>query len=467
MLFFTEALIMSITDKHANVPATGVDEHTIPDERQGDIPVPFRWRTTLAQVWAFALLPFLVSRLLLLLVGVVTVTYIEPLVNRKQPIVLAVQQSHFPAILWWMWSRFDTGFYIDIAQHGYWGRGSLLGQSNWAFFPLYPLLIRLLAFPFSASQHHPYLFAGLAITNISALVALFYFYKLTARELNTHKAAKAVMYLAFFPMSFFLSTVYPESLFLALSVACVYYARLHRWWLAGLLGGLASLTRPQGVLLLVVVAWEYWQVVAEQRVPLQESQGFFVSIQSWLRSRFLGLGIALRTFSFWRGIVALLQIPLGLALFCIYGKWQVGSFLPFEITERNGWGRHFIDPVSSLILLLTKPQPANPYDWSFYGLNVVVIVGFLLLLVPIFRKLPAIYGIFSLVFIILPLCTTSTQSSARFYMEVFPIYMLIALWTSRGSVEWQTTKHTMVVCSFAVLLGVATVLWTLGVYSMS
>jgi len=45
--------------------------------------------------------------------------------------------------------------------------------------------------------------------------------------------------------------------------------------------------------------------------------------------------------------------------------------------------------------------------------------------------------------------------------------MLIALWTSKGSVEWQTTKHTMVICSFAVLLGVATVLWTLGVYSMS
>ncbi len=460
---------MSIVDKHAHVPTTSVVEHTTPGEIQivPDAQAPVRWRTTLAQVWSFALLPFLISRLLLLLVGVVTVLYIEPLVSRKQPIALAAQQSHVPAILWWMWSRFDTGFYLDIAQNGYWGRASLQGQSNWAFFPLYPLLIRVLAFPFNTSQHHPYLFAGLAITTISALIAIFYFYKLTTHELDTHKAAKAVMYLAFFPVSFFLSTVYPESLFLALSVACVYYARMHRWWLAGLLGGLASLTRPQGVLLLAVVAWEYWQVIAEQHIPLAEQQRKIARVQAWLHSRFVGLWVALRTPLFWRGIVALLLIPLGLALFCFYAKWKVGTFLPFEITEKNGWGRHFIDPVSSLFQIFTHPQPPSPYDWSFYGLNVVVIVGFLLLLIPIFRKLPPIYGIFSLVFIIMPLCTTSTQSSARFYMEVFPVYMLIALWTSKGSIEWQTTKHTMVVCSFAVLLGIATVLWTLGVYSMS
>ncbi|GAC1388914.1 MAG: hypothetical protein NVSMB38_01030 [Ktedonobacteraceae bacterium] len=461
---------MSVSNKRGDSTPIIVAEHGIPDETQVESSerTPSRWRAFALQVWSFALLPFLVSRLLLLLVGVVTVYYIEPLVSRKQPILLDPNQSHFPAILWWMWSRFDTGFYIDIAQHGYWSAATLRGQSNWAFFPLYPLLIHLVAFPFSASQHHAYLFAGLAVTNISALFALLYFYKLTARELNTRIASRAVMYLAFFPMSFFLSTVYPEALFLALSLACVYYARLRLWWVAGLFGGLASLTRPQGLLLLAVVTWEYWQVVSEQFVPLQgQLQGFFACIRDWVHSRFLGLWLALRTLPFWLGVVTLLQIPLGLALFCCYGKWKVGTFLPFEITEKNGWGRSFIDPVSSLIAILTHPHPPSPYNWSFYSLNVLVIIGFLLLLVPIFRKLPAIYGIFALVFIIMPLCTTSIQSSARFYMEVFPMYMLLALWTTRGNLEWQMTKHTLIICSFAILLGVATVLWTLGVYSMS
>lgn len=467
---------MSIADKKQGVSTpTFVVENEIPNEIQvehGETTenteqIPPRWRTNLLQVWSFALLPFLISRLVLLLVGVVTVYYVEPLVNSKQPIVLDPAHAHFPAILWWMWSNFDSGFYMDIAQHGYWGAETLHGQSNWAFFPLYPILIRLVAFPFT-SHHSAYLFAGLIVTNVAAIFAIFYFYKLTAHELNSHIASRAVMYLAFFPMSFFLSTVYPEALFLALSLACVYYARKRTWWLAGLIGGLASLTRPQGLLLLAVVGWEFWQVMADWQIPLRGKQQDFAAFsQEWLRSRFLGLWMALRTRPFWLGVLALLQIPLGLALFCIYGKWKVGTFLPFEEVEKYGWGRNFINPVSSLYNILTQPRPANPYDWTFYGLNVVVILAFLLVLIPIFRKLPAIYGIFALVFVIMPLCTTSIQSSARFYMEVFPVYMLLALWTSRGSSEWQMTKHTMVICTFAVLLGVATLLWTLGVYSMS
>ena len=466
---------MSITDKQEVSTSTSVAENEklnttqvehveIPESTEKVSP---RWRTTLLQIWSYALLPFIISRLVLLLVGVVTVYYVEPLVNRKQPIVLDPNHAHFPSILWWMWSNFDSGFYVDIAQHGYWGANTLHGQSNWAFFPLYPILIRIVAFPF-AWHSNAYLFAGLLVTNVAAIIAIFYFYRLTERELNKQLASRAVMYLAFFPMSFFLSTVYPEALFLALSLACVYYARERIWWLAGLLGGLASLTRPQGLLLLAVVGWEFWQVMAEQHAPLQgQSKTFLNFSQEWLRVRFLGLWMALRTRVFWLGVIALLQIPLGLALFSIYGKWQVGTFRPFEVVEKYGWGRNFIDPVSSLFNILTQPRPANPYDWTFYGLNVVVILAFLLVLIPIFRKLPSIYGIFALVFVIMPLCTTSTQSSARFYMEVFPVYMLLALWTSRGSAEWQMTKHTMVICTFAVLLGVATLLWTLGVYSMS
>ncbi len=466
---------MSIADKQEVNTSTSVVENEQLNTAQADHTeitesteeVPPRWRTTLLQIWSYALLPFIISRLVLLLVGVVTVYYVEPLVNRKQPIVLDPNHARFPSILWWMWSNFDSGFYMDIAQHGYWGANTLHGQSNWAFFPLYPILIRIVAFPL-AWHSNAYLFAGLLVTNVAAIIAIFYFYKLTARELNKQLASRAVMYLAFFPMSFFLSTVYPEALFLALSLACVYYARQRVWWLAGLLGGLASLTRPQGLLLLAVVGWEFWQVMAEQYAPIEGQPKAIMSYsQEWLRSRLQGIWLALRGRVFWLGVLALLQIPLGLALFSVYGKWKVGTFRPYEVVEKYGWGRNFIDPVSSLFNILTQPRNASPYDWTFYGLNVVVILAFLLVLIPIFRKLPGIYGIFALVFVIMPLCTTSTQSSARFYMEVFPVYMLLALWTSRGSAEWQMTKHTMIICTFAVLLGVATLLWTLGVYSMS
>ncbi|GAC1369028.1 MAG: hypothetical protein PVS3B1_28240 [Ktedonobacteraceae bacterium] len=415
--------------------------------------------------WSAILLPVLATRLLLLLVGVVTTYYVEPLIDRHQPIQIVGQGKEFPAMLWLMWLRFDSNFYLGIAQGGYWDAASLHGASNWAFFPLFPLLLRALALPFGASTT-ALTFAGILVANGATVVAALYLYKLTAREFSHSVAARAVFYLALFPLSYYLSAVYPESLFLALSLACVYYARTRRWWLAGLCGGLAALTRPQGVLLVAVAGWEYWQWLAKQYYP-REARAGVAAVRGWLLSRTVGLVRAARSWSTWRGIAALLQIPLALAFFCLYAKWKVDTFLPFTVTEREGWGRHFRNPVKFLLETVMHPVAPNPYDWNFYALSILCVLIMLLLLVPLFRRLPTIYGIFTVLFFGMPLTTGSLQSSARFMLGIFPLYLLLAWWTSRGSGEQQSRRHTYVVATFAALLALATVLLTLGVYSMS
>ncbi len=426
------------------------------------------WRATLVQLWSLVVLPFLAIRLLLLLVGVVTIYYIVPLINRQQPIHLDDRNMRFPAMLVFMWDRFDSGFYLDIAHNGYWGANTLHGMSNWAFFPLYPLLVHIFAAPFS-SNYNAYVVTGVVIANIAAVVAAIYLYKLTLHEFHQQGiAARAVLYLALFPLSYYLSAAYPESLFLALSLGCVYYARLHRWWLAGALGGLAALTRPQGVLLAVVVGWEYWQFLADSCAPLDAGrQGRVAIIQTWIHSRMLGLWRSLRAWQTWPGFVALLLIPLGTGLFCLYGKWKVGTFFPFQMTERYGWGRSFTNPFSFLIKTLLNPQPPNPYDWNFYALNMLVILIFLLLLIPLFRKLPAIYGIFALIFILMPLTTGAANSIPRYYMEIFPVFMLLGWWTNQQRAELQARRHNLITTLFAILLSLFTVMLTLGVYSLS
>src|SRR5262249_29160432 len=60
-------------------------------------------------------------------------------------------------------------------------------------------------------------------------------------------------------VSFILFAPYTESLFLLLSVASLLMARRRQWWLAGLAGGLAALTRQQGLFLIVPLAWEVWE----------------------------------------------------------------------------------------------------------------------------------------------------------------------------------------------------------------
>jgi len=140
--------------------------------------------------------------------------------------------------------RFDAGYYLDIAKHGY---GSL-ASGRAAFFPLYPLLIRVLTF-FTRSD----VVAAVAISAVSFLLALVLLHRLTELELGRRAADATVLLLAFSPLSFFFTAVYTESLFLLLSVATVLMARRGKWELACVLASLATLTRPTGVLLVVAL----------------------------------------------------------------------------------------------------------------------------------------------------------------------------------------------------------------------
>ncbi len=445
------------------VPLGGGNEQAICNKRTQLL----AQRSTLFEIFTEVIVPFVLIRLLLLLIGILTIIYIEPLINMHQPIHLDQQHSRWPDMLWLMWDKFDSGFYITLAAGGYWGADTLHGMSNWAFFPLYPLLIHIGALPI-ATYPNAGLLAGIAISNSAAFVALIFLYKLTRQEFNRRVAARTVLYLMLFPMSFYLSAAYPEALFMALVISGVYYTRRQRWWLAGLLGGLAALTRPQGVLMVLVVGWEYWQTLSDHVAPLgTPEQGSIARLQHWLRSHVLGLWRALRVWRTWRCFAALLQIPLGLGLFYLYAKWKVGTFFASQLTEKNGWGRSFTNPIHVLKEALLHPIAPNPWEWNFYSLNILVIVLFLVALIPIFRRLPAIYGIFSLLFVLMPLTSGEQNSIARYYMEVFPVFMWLAWWTNRGSDARKEGCHSLVVALCAILLSLGMVLWTLGVYAMA
>lgn len=440
------------------VPPAVSSEHA-PSTRQSRL-------SFLYQLWSQILLPLLITRFLLLVVGVVTNYYVLPLINHNQPMFSHTQTPRFPDMLLLMWNRFDSGFYISIARDGYAGANSLHSASNWAFFPLYPLLMRLIALPFGSNQN-TYNVVGILLANVAVLIALIYLYKLTTKELNSLAAARAVFYLLLFPMSFYLSAIYPESLFLALSVSSIYYARLQRWWLAGLLGGLAALTRPAGVLLVFGVGWEYWQFLADQYAPMEQTSGVSARAGNWLRSRFIGAWRSLSSWRSWSGVVELALIPAGLLLFLLYAQWKVGNYLAFFTVERVGWNHYFSNPILLVLHMLHHSQRANPYDWEFYSLNIITILAFSFLLVPIFRKLPAIYGIITLAFMLMPLISGKIDSAARYYLTIFPVFMFLAWWSSQGSQERQMWRHNAIVATFAILLSVGMVLFTLGVYSIS
>jgi hypothetical protein len=416
-------------------------------------------------LWAGAILPFALIRALLAVIGVVANYYLVPFVNAAQPTAGSATPGNLPSALWWSWARFDSGYYLSIAAHGYQAADSIAPnvQSNWAFFPLYPLLIHIGAYPLGGTDDAQYS-VGLIIATFCAFLAAVYLFKLTALEFGEQTASRAVLYMGLYPMSFYLWAVYPESLFLLLLLSSSYYARRRRWLLAGALGAIAVLTRPQGVLLFAILGWEFWQTTADRWAPVTgRAPGATGLAEEWVRSRIVG---PLRSFHdrrTWAGLFCLALIPAAFASFLVYSQLTVGRFLAFAEAERFGWGRSLSNPLNALGKTLLRPEGPNPLDWNFYGLNVLALVAFSILFLVVVKCLPSVYRVAALLLLAFPLASGELNSLARYYLAAFPAFMALAWWVGRADAQGKVARHALVAASLAVLLCLGMVMFALQI----
>jgi Gpi18-like mannosyltransferase len=151
----------------------------------------------------------------------------------------------------WTLDRWDGRWYRMVARGGYLlvpGR-----QSDPAFFPLYPILLR--------GVHAAGLGWGVAgplVSNLALLLGLGLFYALTREIFSEPIARHSTTYLAIFPLGYVFSMAYPESLELVLLTAAPLAAVRRRWWVATACAGAAALTRPEGLFLAVPLAGIAW-----------------------------------------------------------------------------------------------------------------------------------------------------------------------------------------------------------------
>jgi hypothetical protein len=158
--------------------------------------------------------------------------------------------------LFGVWERFDTLWYIQIADHGY-----ALVKST-VFYPLYPALIRL----FSLFTRWDLLSALL----VTSMATFFFFWgalRLFERHMSPRNAFRAVLLWALFPDGFVFFSGYPESLLLALTVWSIYFAARRGWVVAALLGLFASWTKALGGLTLIPILYLGWRYRDWRAVP--------------------------------------------------------------------------------------------------------------------------------------------------------------------------------------------------------
>ncbi len=310
-----------------------------------------------------------------------------------------------------VWGRWDAVHYLDIATQGYQG-------TDMAFFPLFPALIRVLG---SLAGNH--LVAGLLISNASFFFGLLYLYKLLEHEYDRAVARRAIFYVSIFPTSVYFTAVYTESLFFMLTVASFYYMRGRSWWLAGIVGFLAALTRVEGVLLAVPFAIEWW------------SQNRTRSPKAFL------------------DLFAGLLIPLGLAVYMAY-LWVLRADPLYFSHVQIHWNRHLAPPWVSILNAAGKVlHGPGPLVVANQSLEIAFTLLMIAVLIAGWHALRPSYIAYMALSILVPMSTSNLMSMPRFALVLFPMFAILARWGER---PWANN----VILAFSLpLLGLFTVLF--------
>ena len=303
-------------------------------------------------------------------------------------------------------AAWDSGWYFDIAQRGYYWSPS--GQSSLAFFPLYPMLMRALAWPFGGGDRALWL-AGIALSYVCLLLGLTVLHRLTATTFGGGREAsrRTLLYVAVFPFSYFFTQVYTESLFLLTSVSAVAAAVASRWGWAGLFGALATLTRPNGILI---------------AVPLG----------------LLALSGRPRPNELARRAAALALVPLGFAAYCAFTYRLSGDPLGWLHAQAQ-WGYTVGNrPWVELMRLLDGLEKQGLYGYFFsdplapyYFLHGTVALVFVALTPSVFTRVGIPLGAYLAVSLYVPLSGNALEGIGRYAATLFPAFMLLGTIPSR------------------------------------
>jgi hypothetical protein len=327
-------------------------------------------------------LPFVVTRALFAFVGVLSIAALP-----ISPWVTSAWTKPVAGPLFDAFSRWDGFRYLAIAANGY----PASDPASTAFFPLFPLLARSLAMLTGSVTAAHLEIAAVIVSNVALLAAVALLTALCRLDHGARMASQASWYLLLFPTSFFLSAVYADSLFLALSLGAMLSARRDRWLLAGVLGGLAALTRPYGFVVAIPIA-------VEAALRWREGE----------RS--------------WRPIAGLAIIPVALGAWMAWLAWHFGDPLAF-VHAQSGWHRSLSGPWEGFFRTLSGPLTINRLPHS--AIDLVAAVLTLGLVAAGWKLLRPSYALFLTALVLLPLSTGSLGSLMRFDASFFPIFVIL------------------------------------------
>lgn len=311
------------------------------------------------------------------------------------------------------WQQFDAGEFVSIADHGYWYRVG--ARSPTSFFPLLPLAMRAVR-PLTGST----LLAGVLVSAASGLAAAILLWIWADRwDLTERTRRLTLAVFLLYPWAWFLYGVpFADALFVALLIGAFLLVERGDLWWAGVVGALATATRPTGLFLapaLVVLAMER----AGALTARPEGTSWFSRLRlptQWHRARFRA------------GLLAPALSALGVAAYSVYLGVRFGR--PFVyITDQSLYNGTGIKTWLKAGLVDGWLHPDDPWRTFAQTTEALIALGVLLAVPAVARRFGWGYGLFVLALVVMPsIATRDFNSTGRYLLAAFPVAVVVAEW---------------------------------------
>lgn len=285
--------------------------------------------------------------------------------------------------------NYDSEHYIQIAMTGY--NEELL----YAFFPLYPLLIKL--FSLVTQSYH---LAGILVSSLCFTVSFFTLEKVIKNNKN-----KDFILLCFglSPIICLSFSVYTEYTFIAFTLLTYYFYKKEKYLLSGIFSGLTCMTRNLGFILFAILCFDFLIKKRQKIFCLENIKKILLFI--------------------------IPAIILG-SIYPLFLLFTTGDLLKFSSIQQTFWDRPFCFPWIPIIndiksLITFKPQALS------IAMNLIYIFIALILGIKNFKK-DRILSLFLILGTLIPLTTYTpsqdaiyTSSIVRYVCGLFPFYILL------------------------------------------
>ncbi|MGC8510474.1 MAG: mannosyltransferase family protein [Acidimicrobiales bacterium] len=290
-------------------------------------------------------------------------------------------------------STWDGAWFLRAVNHG-WPRHLPIADGHVAanpiaFFPLLVVVIRALDAVTGLSGG----VVGLAVSGLSGLGAVLGVGYLTRTFSDATRAERAALLFALSPGSFVFSLIYAEGLLLSAVTWGLWALARRRWWLAGVLGALASAASPLGLAFAAAAA--------------------AAALAEWRRARDP------------RALVAPALAPVGFAAWMVFLRMHTGTWNAWRLTEAGGWRSGFspLYPWRIVWRFVSNPLSPTMTGQILFAGTVVTVVA----LVIAFREhQPAAVLTYASAAVFLAAFAAPVGLRPRMVMVAFPLTIALA-----------------------------------------